>query len=186
MRLLASLRRAQNLSERDVASAAGIARETLRACERDERAVRSDIVDSVAHVLAREVLHVIVPDRPAASEWSTVAVSLNIMRDGFDSWKVHLMDFVDEFRRFYDARLLLLPPVPGLDERLRALMASVCCALCKEAGIDKPDWARRQYFLPQPWFVYGMESLKATAIVESAPEFRANNIFVHDNFLSRV
>lgn len=186
MRLLAKLRRAKNLSEREVAAAADIARETLRSCERDPRAVRGDVVDSVAHVLARDVLLAIVPDRPARSEVSTVAVSLNIVRDGFESWKIHLMDLVDEFRRSYDVRLLLLPPVSSLDDRLRALMASVCHVLCEEAGIDRPDWVRRQYYLPRPWFVSGVESLKAMAIVESPPEFRGNNIFVLENFLRRA
>jgi transcriptional regulator with XRE-family HTH domain len=186
MGLLTTLRQAQALSERDLASAAGVARETLRSCERDPRAVRAEVVDAVAQVLAREVVLVIVPERPASSEMSTVAVSLAIARDGFDSWKIHLMDLVDEFRRAYDVRLLLLPPVAALDERLRALMASTSCVLCGEAGIDAPDWARRQYFLSRPWFVSGMESLKAMAIVESMPEFRRNNIFVHDNFLRRA
>lgn len=186
MSLLTTLRRAKKLSERDLALAAGIARATLRSCERDPRAVRPEVVDAVAQVLFRQVLWVIVPERPALSELSTVAVSMSIVRDGFDSWKIHLMDLVDEFRRAYDVRLLLLPPVTTLDERLRALMASVTSVLCGEAGVDVPDWAQRQYFLPRPWFVSGMESLKAMSILESAPEFRRNNIFVHDNFLQRA
>lgn len=165
---------------------AGISRETLRSCERDPRSVRGDVADTVAKVLAREVLMAIVPERPALSETSTVAASLYIVRDGFDSWKIHIMDLVDEFRRDYDIRLLMLPPVAALDERLRSLLASICCVLCEEAGIDPPDWARRQYFLLRPWFVSGIESLKAMAIIESAPAFRRNNIFVHDNFLQRA
>ena len=186
MGILAKLRLANKMSERDVALAAEVARETLRSCERDPRAVRGDVVDSIAQVLGRQVLLMIVPDQPAISEVSTVSVSLSILRDGFESWKIHLMDLVDEFRRGYDARLLLLPPVAALDYRLQALMASTSCALAAEAGIDAPDWARRPYFLPRPWFVSNTESLKAMAIVESMPEFRRNNIFVHDNFLRRA
>jgi AcrR family transcriptional regulator len=176
----------RHISERDLAAAAGVARETLRVCERDPRAVRGQIVDAIAERLERQVLLMITPDRPAASEWSTVSVSMMIVRDGFESWKIHLMDWVDEFRRDWDARLVLLPPVSALDERLIALMASICSVLAAEAGIDTPDWAQHSYFLPKPWFVSNRESLKAMAIVESPPEFRRNNIFVHDNFLRRA
>jgi hypothetical protein len=37
-----------------------------------------------------------------------------------------------------------------------------------------------------PWFVSGMESLKAIALVESPLPFRLRKIFVLENFLSRV
>lgn len=40
--------------------------------------------------------------------------------------------------------------------------------------------------LPEPWFVAGVENLKATALVESPLPFRRNNIFVLGNFLSRA
>jgi hypothetical protein len=40
--------------------------------------------------------------------------------------------------------------------------------------------------LPRPWFVAGVENLKATALVESPLPFRRNNVFVLGNFLSRA
>jgi hypothetical protein len=37
-----------------------------------------------------------------------------------------------------------------------------------------------------PWFVSGMENLKAITLVESPLHFRRRKIFVLGNFLSRV
>lgn len=37
-----------------------------------------------------------------------------------------------------------------------------------------------------PWFVAGMENLKAIALAESPLRFRLRKIFVLENFLSRV
>ncbi len=186
MKLLGKLRYSKNLSERDVARSAGIARATLRSLEAEPRSSRPEILDQVLQLFSRQAILALVPSEPAASEQSIVAISIAIVNQGFESWKIYLMDFVDEFRRSMDARLVLLPPVKALDPRLRALMASTTTALCAESGIDVPDWARRSYFLDEPWFLSGMESLKAMAILESPVEFRRNNIFVHDNFLQRA
>ncbi|NCO37375.1 MAG: hypothetical protein COZ06_23865 [Armatimonadetes bacterium CG_4_10_14_3_um_filter_66_18] len=40
--------------------------------------------------------------------------------------------------------------------------------------------------LPEPWFVSGIENLKATALVESPTHFRKRRIFVLGNFLERA
>jgi hypothetical protein len=40
--------------------------------------------------------------------------------------------------------------------------------------------------LSEPWFVSGMENLKASALLESPLPFRRNNVFVLGNFLSRA
>lgn len=186
MGLLTALRKAQNLSEREAAMRTGIARETLRSLERDLRGAKLVHLEDLARLLGRRVVVAIVPEDAAPSEMSTVAISLAILRDGFDSWKLHLMDLVDEFRRSGDVRLLLLPPVTALDEKLRALIASVTYALCAEAGVEVPLWAQREHYLDQPWFVAGIEALKASAMVESPLAFRRNNIFVLANFLMRA
>jgi hypothetical protein len=111
---------------------------------------------------------------------------MKIERDGFTSWKVHMMDFVDEFRRSLDGRLIILPPVATLDKRLQALLASTVAHLCNEVGMDAPAWALKSHFLETPWFLADMNSLKATALLESPLAFRRNNLFVQQNFLARV
>ncbi len=119
-------------------------------------------------------------------EFSIVATATKIKQDGFDSWKIHLMDFVDEFIRTADPLLILLPPPKDTDARIQSLLASVVQELCSKIDIEVPPWAEKRYFLEEPWFLSGMQSLKAGAIIESPLSFRKNNIFVHDNFLQRV
>ncbi len=113
-------------------------------------------------------------------------ISIRIASDGFDSWKTHLFNFVDAFRSSRDSALLRDAPVPELDPRLRALCASVTEALCHESGMKPPAWCAGIPALERPWFVAGVENLKAMALVESPAWFRARGIFVLGNFLSRA
>ncbi len=113
-------------------------------------------------------------------------VSLRILLDGFDSWKTHLFDFVDAFRSTRNAGLIQEAPVVDLDMRLRALCASVTEALCYEIGMKSPAWCAGVPGLDAPWFVSGIENLKAMALVESPAWFRARGLFVLGNFLERV
>ena len=113
-------------------------------------------------------------------------VSLRVVLDGFDSWKTHLFDFVDAFRSTRKEALVQEGPVTELDPRLCALCASVTEALCHEMGRMPPAWCAGIPALGTPWFVAGIESLKAMALVESPAWFRARGIFVLDNFLQRA
>jgi hypothetical protein len=74
-------------------------------------------VEKLAAVFEHDV-EVLLIGQELFSEYSTVAIAYKIERDGFDSWKDHLFDFVDEFRRTADARLVLLPPPAASDERI--------------------------------------------------------------------
>ncbi len=120
------------------------------------------------------------------SELSTVGVAMSVLNDGKNSWKIHFMNFVDEFRRTLDTRLLLLPPPNSLSIELRALLSSIVLMLCEEAEVAAPQWARKRVDLERPWFVSETESLKASALLESPLAFRRNNIFVLSNFLERA
>jgi hypothetical protein len=101
------------------------------------------------------------------------------------NWSVYLMDFVDDFRYYRDPQMISEPF--ELDhERFDALLASTAEALCAEQKIETPLWIRAVPAPRHPWFVSGMESLKAIAIVESPLPFRLRKIFVMENFLSRV
>ncbi len=103
-----------------------------------------------------------------------------------DSWKLQMGEFVDDVRR-KTRTLLSEPDFFRSDERLQALAASMAEALSAEQGAESvPEWAARVPPLKQPWFVAGMESLKATALVESPVYFRRRNIFVLGNFLARA
>jgi len=98
---------------------------------------------------------------------------------------LHLMEFVDDFRRTKDLRALLEPFVLS-EERLDALAAATAEELCLEAGLQPPEWLETVPACRNPWFVSGLESLKAIAVVESPLPFRLRKVFVLGNFLARA
>ena len=67
-----------------------------------------------------------------------------------------------------------------------ALLASTVEMLCAERRMPVPWWCGGAGILPAPWFVSGVENLKALALVESPAHFRKRNIFVLANFLARA
>jgi len=100
-------------------------------------------------------------------------------------WCVHLMNFVDDFRRRKDAKALA-EPFELTDRRMDALLASTAESLCDEIGLEPPEWLERIPECEEPWFVGDLERLKAISIVESPLRFRIRKIFVLENFLTRV
>lgn len=100
-------------------------------------------------------------------------------------WKIPLMDFVDDFRRHKDAAAIERP-FPLDDEKVDAVLAGVIEYLCDELKIEIPEWLDDVPSCEEPYFVAGIENLKATAIVESPLRFRMRKVFVMENFLDRV
>ncbi|CAN5529791.1 hypothetical protein BH18ACI1_BH18ACI1_12460 [soil metagenome] len=100
-------------------------------------------------------------------------------------WRVWLMDFVDDFRYYKNAEMIA-EPFELSDERIDALLASTVEYLCDELKIESPRWLNEIQSCSEPYFVSGIENLKATAIVESPLRFRIRKIFVLENFLKRV
>lgn len=100
-------------------------------------------------------------------------------------WKVALMDFVDDFRYHKDVSAVL-DPFQLDDEQRDAVLASVIETLCDEMNLEVPAWLEQVPSCEQPYFMAGVENLKAFAIVESPTRFRLRKIFVMENFLSRV
>lgn len=182
------LRERQETSERDQAAEATLSRVVLRQLESPSKEQNPTLKSLcfLAQSLERDVIVLVTPENECEAESSTLAVSYHVLRDGFESWKIHFMELVDTFRKTLDPRLILLPPAPSLDAKLKALLASMVLELCEEAQIGPPTWATRSFYLEKPWFPSGMESLKATSIVESPLSFRRNNIFVQENILKRA
>jgi len=100
-------------------------------------------------------------------------------------WRVWLMDFVDDFRYYKNAGMIA-EPFELSDDKIDALLASTIEYLCDELKIETPGWLSEIQPCREPYFVSGIENLKATAIVESPLRFRIRKIFVLENFLSRV
>ena len=100
-------------------------------------------------------------------------------------WKIPLMDFVDDFRYHKDPAAIEKPFVPA-DEQRDAAFSAVIETLCDELKLPIPRWLGGIPSAREPYFVSGIENLKATALVESPIRFRIRNVFVMENFLSRV
>lgn len=100
-------------------------------------------------------------------------------------WCVHLMDFVDDFRYYKDPHAIAEPFVRR-EPQMDALLASTAEALCDEMSLTPPRWLSAIPACEEPFFVGGLENLKAISIVESPLRFRIRKIFVLENFLSRV
>lgn len=184
------IRKINKLTEAELAKNAGLSRLTIRAAENKTGQKTPNIsvesLSAIANALNQDMAVLFYPKTEPLVQFSAIAVSIDVVKDGFDSWKIHFMNYVDEVRRSHDPRLMMLPPIPSLDQRLQSLLASMTCELCFELQIDAPSWVATVRYLDQPWFPSGMESMKATAIVESPYSFRKNNIFVLQNFLTRA
>ena len=178
-------RKKLHLSEEELSRTADISRSTLRHIESHHPNIRLESIGLVAEALNLD-LYILASPSQSESDLSTVGIGFQILQEGFPFWKIHFFNFVDEFRRTFDPRLLLLPPPTALELKLQALIAATVRTLCDEAKIDAPSWAKKRYFLKEPWFVSETESLKASALLESPVYFRENNIFILSNFLERA
>ncbi len=175
----------KNSSQRKVSMELGISRTTLRKGLNLDDSIKLSSLKTIATYFDQEITILSHP-KNSTPICTTVATSFYIHSDGFDSWKIHLMNMVDEFRKSKDQRLIILPPDNICSTKLTTLIAATVLELCIEEKISQPSWAKKIRPLSRPWFVSGMESLKASALLESPHSFRSKNIFVHDNFLQRV
>ena len=116
--------RREALSERALARLSELSRDCLCRIKADKTNVELSSLVRLSSFLSRNLLVLSIPT-DTDSECATIAVALKVQRDGFESWKVHFMDFVDAFRRSADPRLVLLPLPRNFDLRLTALLASL-------------------------------------------------------------
>ena len=133
------------------------------------------IIEDVAHTLAK---------RPQSLRQAAVFGLEFGDRDAF------LREFLDEFyvEGKAERRAAMLadePPMTG-DDRANAYYAAVAEHLALRYRLPVPPWtvdSRR--FLNQPFFPCGLESLKATLLMESPVAFRRRMIFVDADPLYR-
>ena len=100
-------------------------------------------------------------------------------------WKLYFYDFVDDFRRRRNPEMIA-ESFELSDEKIDALLASTVEKLCEELNVPIPDWIKEIPACRKPYFVSGLENLKAASIVQSPLKFKMRNVFVTENFLSRV
>lgn len=189
MEALKTARTTANLSQRALAKHAKVAYKTLQTLESKDGGNPSlEVLAKLAKALslcAPQFLdHVAnyfthLPD-------SIYIISRKILQNGDVSWKTHLFNFVDAFRTTHDTKLISDPPHPELSPRIAALITATVETLCDEATISAPLWCNAVAPLSDPWFVSGIENLKASALTESPVHFRSRNIFVLASFLARA
>jgi hypothetical protein len=102
-----------------------------------------------------------------------------------ESWKLPFYDFVDDFRCHREMSALD-GGFTSYDAQFDALLASTVEALCSEMGKEAPLWTNGIGAAEKPFFVSGLENLKATALVESPLTFRKRKVFVTSSFLQRI
>ncbi len=102
-----------------------------------------------------------------------------------DWWKIPLLNFVDDFRYHKDPAAIAEPFELG-DERKDAVLASVIETLCDELGLAIPEWLSKVPACKDPYFMSGVESLKAISLVETPVRFRIRKVFVLKNALNRA
>jgi hypothetical protein len=117
--------------------------------------------------------------------------SRQIYNINMDEIKYLLADFIDEFNRADMAKkqqmVRRFPFKKITDKKYAAYIAAAVEELCYINNMDTPEWVfDKKYRLKEPFFVGGLESLKAFLIAESPVSFRRRNIFVSENVLKRV
>jgi len=105
--------------------------------------------------------------------------------------KYLIAEFIDEFNRGdINKKKKMVKKFPlkkKLDRKIAAYTAAMVEELCFKNNIDIPAWVfDKKYRLKEPFFVGGLENLKAFLLVESPVSFRRRNIFVSQNVLRRV
>jgi DNA-binding XRE family transcriptional regulator len=188
METLKMARIAAHMSQRTMAKQAKVAYKTLQLLESGEGNPSLEVLTKLAKVLSlcgpqfqSHVAEYFVypPD-------SVYITSRKIMQDGKKSWKIHLFNFVDAFQRNPEVSLIADPPHSAVSAPIAALLASTVETLCDDHHMIAQPWCSIIAALPEPWFVAGIENLKATALIESPVHFRKRNIFVLASFLERA
>jgi len=188
MKEIKQIRKRRGLSQRELAAKASISFRGLQMLENDQSDPRLSSLEKIAVALGRptEGVYQAVCRYLQETEESVETVSIGICEEGEVSWKLWLPEFVDAFRRNPSPASVEMPPVRETPMRVLCLLASTVETLCDETGLDIPLWCGGVGALSSPWFVSGVENLKAMALVESPAHFRKRNIFVLGNFLDRA
>lgn len=175
------------LSQRELARKAGVAYKTLQLLESGRHDPRWSTLTKIGSALGLPAarLAAALTGASARTDDSVEQISEKILNQGEASWKIFLFEFADAFYLNPRRDLIIRAPDPRSSHKIQALLASTVEFLCGPR-MPAPWWCVGVPPLPEPWFVSETESLKASALVESAAQFRRRNIFVLGNFLERA
>lgn len=129
-------------------------------------------------------------DRPVNAARPKSLFAVAELAGKFGSVDAFLREFLDEFYSEGDAdvrrEMLSKEPPCTRNARSNAYFAAVAEHLALKYALNVPEWATQESrFLHLPFFPAGLESLKASLLVESPTAFRRRLIFVDADPLSR-
>lgn len=110
-----------------------------------------------------------------------------------EAFDLCLAEFLDEFYRapsavaLAETPALLQPQFGRLGAVCDAYLAATAEEVARQHAVARPSWTGDPgRALHTPWFASPSPALRALLLVESPPSFRARNLFVSENALSRV
>ena len=116
--------------------------------------------------------------------------TLAVQGDSFDRC---LANFLDEFydtpaaAALADVPVLLAPQFADTGRVQDAYLAATAEELARRCNLPNPAWTMSpERALHKPWFATQLASVRAVLLLESPPGFRARNLFVSENALSRA
>ena len=123
----------------------------------------------------------------------TISRAMEQLSGGEDFYIV-LGDFLDEFYRFDTAaRGMMLAEAPrtcaNVPREHAALLAASAHKLANDYGLTVPAWVMDRKFrlTDEPYFDCGAKgNLRLLFMYKSPTEFKYRNLFVDENFLTRV
>jgi hypothetical protein len=119
---------------------------------------------------------------------TSISEVASLAKSGERPFDLALREFLDAWQSIPGARKsAALAEEPARIAPIHdAYLAATAEYLASVAGMDAPEWTDApERFLHEPFFAGGLESLKATLLVESPAAFRRRLIFVSANALSR-
>ncbi|HWD53736.1 MAG TPA: hypothetical protein VG346_01385 [Acidimicrobiales bacterium] len=128
-----------------------------------------------------------------AFRWPTIAevgaaVALCLAESDEASARRLAFRFVEQFDKAAEAdrrRMVEVAPLPTGDLRYDALLASVVEYCCVHHDMRPPTWVNEpSRFLEEWWFVSGIRSLHANAVVHSPISFKRRGVFITEDSLT--
>jgi hypothetical protein len=128
-----------------------------------------------------------------AFRWPTIAevgakVAACLAEGDEDAGRRLAFRFVEQFDKADEAdrhRMVLQAPPPTGERRFDALLASVVEYSCVHHGVIPPSWVNdSSRFLDEWWFVSGVGSLHANAVVHSPISFKRRGVFIAQDSLT--
>lgn len=174
------------LSQRKLAKKANLSLRTLQEMEKSFTQSKLSTIGQVLHALGHHpsVLTQFVHLSLIEKKDSVFFLSLNLYNEP-ENWKMYFFQWLDLYYSHPSSEMLKTAPV-NIEEKLMALLASTCELLATRFNHSIPYWTMGIAPLKSPWFISEMQYLKTFALVESFPEFKKRNIYVLENFLTRV